>query len=275
MRAALPFSGVVAFVVLCNGAAAQSVEYVAQERRVWAYHREVFDDDGDDEKTVTAVDEVVAPGFGTFDAVALARAVPEWDDEGATVSQRSGFGADGITASGHIRGHTGTLWGGYDWLSSVGATFDVVGGPMRYGLAYSIEEMEYGEGSRLNDFTLVAVSPEPVTVFDFDVPEPVGSDDTARGTVSGVLSPGRYAFTYRDESRGKDIGESLDYEWAFRLTPVPEPGTVAALVVLSAPLLLRRPRAVRQGACRCGVRFRQISRGFSCAKPATPVGETL
>ena len=214
---------------------------LVMERRVRAFHDEVFDD-GDTEKTVSAADEVVAANFGDFDAVARAQAVPEFEGAYAEVSQRSAFRGDGITASGTIRGQTWTLWGGYDWESVVEATFDVVGGPVRYELEYAIEQMETGEGFRFNDFTLITVSPEPLTVFDFDIPDPADGDDTARGTVSGVLSPGRYAFAYRDESRGKDIGENLDYEWAFRLTPVPEPGSIAGIVALTAPLLLRRRR---------------------------------
>jgi len=239
MRAVFPFFVVAVSALLCHEAAAQSIDYVAQERRVRAFHYEVLDD-GDEEKTISATDEVVAADFGDFDAVARAQAVPEFEWANATVSQRSTFRGDGITASGRIRGQTWTLWGGYDWESVVGATFDVVGGPVRYELGYAIEQTDNFERFRFNDFTLAAVSPEPLTVFDFDVPDPEEGDDTARGTVSGVLSPGRYAFAYRDASRGKDMGEDLDYEWAFRLTPVPEPGPIAGIVVLTAPLLLRR-----------------------------------
>jgi hypothetical protein len=239
MRAIFPFFVVAVLALLCRGAAAQSIQYVAKERRVRAFHYEVLDD-GDTQTIIRATKEVVA-GFGDFDAVARAQAVPEFEGAYAEVSQRSAF-RGGITASGTIRGQTWTLWGGYDWESVVGATFDVVGGPVRYELEYAIEQMETGEGFRFNDFTLITVSPEPLTVFDFDIPDPAEGDDTARGTVSGVLSPGRYAFAYRDESLRKDIGENLDYEWAFRLTPVPEPGSVAGIVVLTAPLLLRRCR---------------------------------
>ena len=103
--------------------------------------------------------------------------------------------------------------------------------------------MEYDEGLRFNDFILNAVSPEPLSVFDFDVPH-VG-DNTTTGTVSGVLAPGRYAFRYRDESRGKDIGETLRYLWTFQLTPVPEPGVATCLVVCAALVLMRRPWPIR------------------------------
>jgi len=239
MRAIVPLFVFAELVFLCNGVAAQSIDYVAQERRVRALHHEVLDD-GDTEEKISATDEVAAADFGDFDAVARAQAVPEFPKAYAEVSQRSAFRGDGITASGTIHGQTWTLWGGYDWESVVGATFDVAGGPVRYELGYAIEQMDTGEGRRFNDFTLTTVSPEPLTAFDFDVPDPAEGDDTARGTVSGVLSPGRYAFAYRDESRGKDIGENLDYEWAFRLTPVPEPGSTAGIVVLAAPVLLRR-----------------------------------
>lgn len=239
MRAVFPFFGVAVLALLCREAAAQSIQYVAKEQRVRAFHDEVLDD-GDTQTIIRATKEVVAGDFGDFDAVARAQAVPEFADAYAEVSQRSAFRGDGITASGTIRGQTWTLWGGYDWESVVEGTFDVAGGPVRYELGYAIEQMDTGEGFRFNDFTLAAVSPEPLTVFDFVVPDPADGDDTARGTVSGVLSPGRYAFAYRDASRGKDIGESLDYEWAFRLTPVPEPGPIAGIVVLTAPLLLRR-----------------------------------
>ena len=245
MRAVHLLPVVVVSVVLCDGAAAQSIEYVAQGRYVRAFHDELISS-GETEQRLSATDEVVAPGFGDFDAVARAQAVPEFSEAYGEVSQRSALRGDGITASGNIFGQTRTLWGGYDWESVVGATFDVVGGPMRYELGYAIERMEYGEGLRFNDFSLIALSPAPLTVFDFGVPHAVpNEDDTTRGVVSGVLSPGRYAFAYRDESSGKDIGESLDYEWALRLTPVPEPGSVAGIIVLSAPLLLRRSRGAR------------------------------
>ena len=243
MRALPPLFVFAVFAFLCDRVAAQSIDYMSQERRVRAFHEERFDD-GDAEETVSASDEIVANDFNDLDARAWAQAVPQFPQALAEVSQLSSFSTDGIMASGRIHGQTWTLWGGYDWESVVGATFDVVGGPVSYELGYAIDRMEYDEGSRFNDFVLTAVSPEPQTVFDFDVPHE-DADGTTSGTVSGVLAPGRYAFRYRDESRGKDIGESLRYEWAFRLTPVPEPGSTAGIVVLAAPVLLRRRRTGR------------------------------
>lgn len=108
MRAVFPFFVVAVLALLCQGAAAQSIDYVAQERRVRAFHHEVLDD-GETEETVSAADEVVAAGFADFDAVARAQAVPEFKDAYADVSQRSAFRSGGFTASGTIYGQTWTL----------------------------------------------------------------------------------------------------------------------------------------------------------------------
>jgi hypothetical protein len=239
MRVVRPVVVVAALAFAGGPISAQTVTYVEQERRVYAFsHETVYYDDPYGEEEVTDREEFTAPDFGDFDASARASAA---DFSGGYVSQRSVMRSDGINASGSMGGSTG-LDGSYRWETVVTATFDLTGAPARYALTYAIDELTTPY-YRHNDFVLARVSPVPSTILDFDVPHEWDIPVTA-GFLSGVLDPGRYEFRYRDETLN-DIGLSGEYDWSFRLTPVPEPGAAVGVLIFATPALLRRRPPVR------------------------------
>jgi hypothetical protein len=186
-----------------------AVTYLIQARRIGAGLNERYDimdpDTGDiDRVTESGGDGRSAPDFGDFDGSVDVQVTPPpgWTSGRASGTQHSRLAADGIFVSGEFDGHTATDFGGYGIESDLDVTFDLLQ-PRDYVLTYSISADTSANPVRSMTLTEVVGG---ATVFA-EVPI---REQTATGTRSGTLAPGRYRFVFH-HSVGGDVGSGGPY----------------------------------------------------------------
>jgi hypothetical protein len=229
--------------LLAPPAAAQTITYTSQERRVEAYVQERYlIGDPPVQKILEDRKSDEAPGFGAFNATVRAQPTDASLATGfSTVSQHSSLGSSGVNLSGTWSGEAASLDGYYEFSTLTQANFRVADEPARFDLAYRIDRPDVLPGSRQTDFYLRRVDGGTPPFEINPVYRQVGNRFTAIGSRTGVLEPGPYTFRFYDLIQN-DPSTSGGYEITLLLSPVPEPGGIAVALLCAGLAALRRHR---------------------------------
>jgi hypothetical protein len=215
----------------------QTIRYVAQDRRIAASNTEEYfvNDPLPDYVRRSDSKEAVAPDFGPFDAAVEASA-----GGNSRVSQHSVLAPNRIGVVGDWSNYAATDEGSFAFDTVADVTFDVVGAPVPFRLAYSLRDPSTRGFRRQVDLFLRPVDGAAGDVFRV-TPQYDPDLYTAAGTASGALTPGRYQFRFLDSYFG-DVGEFGGYDVQLSLGTVPEPATAGLVFVGAGVLLVRRRR---------------------------------
>jgi hypothetical protein len=226
--------------------AAQSVTYVAQDRRVEAflYEEVAYDGDAQNPVEIAVRRAAAAEGLPAFEATLLAQADDPRVSRGLSrISQVSSLRGNGIFSSGEWRCRSGTYAGYYEFETPLAATFDVTDAQAGYELFYRLDYPRPLPGWKETDLVLRRVDSSGTTLFDVEpeyLDHPVW-DVSAVGILTGQLEPGRYEFRFFDRVHN-DYGTLGGYEVNLRVSLVPEPATFAMMAAFAAAAAMGRRR---------------------------------